>query len=90
MPKVDFFKRNKTEDGRARIQVKVGETLISVVELPLYARFRGNIEMLLFDGPYDGQMWRYETWESASIDLGKVIDALMKGENPSLAIGEGL
>jgi hypothetical protein len=40
-------------------------------------------ETMIFGGPYDGDMWRYSTWEQAKDGHDYIVHCLKNGINPN-------
>lgn len=41
-------------------------------------------ETMIFDGPYDGAMWRYSTWDEAKTGHDYIVNCLKQGIKPEL------
>lgn len=43
-------------------------------------------ETMIFSGPHDQDMWRYQTWEEAKAGHDKIVHCLKEGINPNLVL----
>ena len=41
-------------------------------------------ETMIFDGPYDNEMWRYATYDEAKAGHDRIVNCLKEGKNPTL------
>lgn len=78
----DWFERHW--DERVVAVDKVGETRMSTVFLATDYDFTGAgipvlFETMLFGGDYDGQQWRWRSWEEAERGHRRIRSALKRG-----------
>lgn len=41
-------------------------------------------ETMIFEGPYDNDMWRYSTWDEALAGHNRIVNCLREGINPNI------
>ena len=67
----------------------INEQRVSTVFLALdHNMFGGGtpilFETMIFDGPHDGDMWRYSTWDEAKAGHERIVNCLKQGIKPEL------